>query len=82
MATKERMKMPQRQRAKQFAPFAALVGFDLALEVIRERNQEKIAGMIQRVSEPEKIAVITEKEAAILRQTDPEIENDPVYWIA
>ena len=82
MATKERMKMPQRQRAKQFAPFAALVGFDLALEVIRERNQEKIAGMIQRVSEPEKIAVITEIEAAILRQTDPEIENDPVYWIA
>ncbi len=82
MATKERMKMPQRQRAKQFAPFAALVGFDLALEIVRERNQEKLINMIQRISEPEKAAEITAEDAMILRQTDPSIEEDPVYWIA
>ena len=82
MATKERMKMPQRQRAKQFAPFAALVGFDLALEIVRERNQEKIINVIQRISEPEKMEEITEENAMVLRQTDPSIEEDPVYWIA
>ena len=82
MATKERMKMPQRQRAKQFAPFAALVGFDLALEIVRERNQEKIINVIQRISEPEKLEEMTEEDAMILRQTDPSIEEDPVYWIA
>ena len=82
MATKERMKMPQRQRAKQFAPFAALVGFDLALEIVRERNQEKIINVIQRISEPEKLEEMTEEDAMMLRQTDPSIEEDPVYWIA
>ena len=82
MAIKERMKMPQRQRAKQFAPFAALVGFDLALEIVRERNQEKIINVIQRISEPEKLEEMTEEDAMILRQTDPSIEEDPVYWIA
>ena len=82
MATKEKVKMPQRQRAKQFAPFAALVGFDIALEIVRERNQEKIEGVIQRISEPEKRDEISEEDARNLRQIDPLIEKDPVYWIA
>jgi len=82
VATKERVKMPQRQRAKQFAPFAALAGFDIALEIVRERNQEKIEGVIQRISEPEKRDEISEEDARNLRQIDPLIEKDPVYWIA
>lgn len=36
MAPKERPKMPPAQRAKQFAPFAALVGFETALRRRRE----------------------------------------------
>ena len=82
MATKERVKMPQRQRAKQFAPFAALVGFDIALEIVRERNQEKREGVMQRISKPEKRDEISEEDARNLRQIDPLIEKDPVYWIA
>jgi hypothetical protein len=38
--------------------------------------------MIQRISEPEKRDEISEEDARNLRQTDPLIEKDPVYWIA
>ena len=78
MAGKTRMPMPRAQRAKQFAPFAALVGFDLALDMVRERMENEI----ERSPEPEIPEVMSEEKAQELRLTDPDLENDPMYWTA
>ena len=58
MATKERVKMPQRQRAKQFAPFAALVGYEDAVEETarltdarREMLEDEIAELNRQLAE-------------------------------
>ena len=82
MATRIRPKMPRSQRAKQFAPFAALAGFDLALEIVREKNRQRLQNEVERIQEPETIAPISKERAEELRQIDPEIEEDPMYWIA
>ena len=82
MAAKTRAPMPRSQRAKQFAPFAALVGFDLALEMVREKHGMELENEIERFPEPEKVKDISAEEAEELRQIDPNIENDPMYWIA
>ena len=82
MAAKTRVPMPRSQRAKQFAPFAALVGFDLALEMVREKHRMELENEIERFPEPEKVKDISTEEAEELRQIDPNIENDPMYWIA
>lgn len=82
MAAKTRVPMPRSQRAKQFAPFAALVGFDLALEMVREKHRMELENEIERTAEPERVKEISAEEAEELRQTDPNIENDPMYWIA
>ena len=74
--------MPRSQRAKQFAPFAALVGFDLALEMVREKHRMELENEIERTAEPEMVKEISAEKAEELRQTDPNIENDPMYWIA
>lgn len=48
MASKERLKMKQSDRAKQFAPFAALKGFEEAL-----RSKEKVVVRHHSLSEEE-----------------------------
>ncbi len=82
MAGKTRMPMPRAQRAKQFAPFAALVGFDLALDMVRERHRRMMENEIERSPEPEIPEVMSEEKAQELRLTDPDLENDPMYWTA
>ena len=82
MATRQRVSMPRAQRAKQFAPFSALVGFDLALEVVRERNRLRLEQEIVRLEEPETEPALTRQKAEELRWTDPKTEEDPVYWSA
>ena len=75
--------MPRSQRAKQFAPFDALVGFDQALEEVRQRHLSKIENEIEHICEdPEICETVIDKETAEeYRQLDPSIEEDPLYSI-
>lgn len=48
---KPRQKMPISQRAKQFAPFAAVGGLDYALKKKEEEHKQKIASQVEYVSQ-------------------------------
>lgn len=50
---KERQKMPISQRAKQFAPFAAVGGLDYALKKKEEEHKKKIASQVEYVCQDE-----------------------------
>ena len=45
--------MPMENRAAQFAPFAALTGYEDAVDDARILNEKLMEEMIERVSEPE-----------------------------
>ena len=47
---KERQKMPISQRAKQFAPFAAVGGLDYALRKKEEEHRRKLESQVEYVS--------------------------------
>lgn len=50
---KERTKMPVSQRAKQFAPFAAITGLEIALRKAEEEHRRKIESQVEFVVNPE-----------------------------
>ena len=83
MNSKPRPKMPRSQRAKQFAPFDALVGFDQALEEVRQRHLAKVENEIEHISEDPEISetIIDQEQAEEYRQIDPSKEEDPLYSI-
>ena len=50
---KERPKMPVSQRAKQFAPFAAITNLDAALRKKEEEHRQKLDAVVEKVENPE-----------------------------
>lgn len=46
---KQRIKMPVSQRAKQFAPFAAITGLDVALRKKEEEHRQKIEKQTEHI---------------------------------
>lgn len=50
---KERPKMPVSQRAKQFAPFAAITNLEAALRKKEEDHRQKVESVVERVENPE-----------------------------
>lgn len=53
MTEKIRTKMPLSQRAKQFAPFAAVGGLDIALRRKEEEHRRQLESEIQAIVDPE-----------------------------
>lgn len=53
MTEKIRSKMPVSQRAKQFAPFAAVGGLDIALRRKEEEHRRQLESEIQAIVDPE-----------------------------
>ncbi|MBE5846033.1 MAG: hypothetical protein E7302_18090 [Butyrivibrio sp.] len=51
--SKKHAPMPMENRAAQFAPFAALTGYEDAVDDARILNEKLMEEMIERVSEPE-----------------------------
>lgn len=49
----ERDKMPISQRAKQFAPFAAINGLDVALRMKEEEHRQRIEAEVEKLEHPE-----------------------------
>lgn len=50
---KERMKMPASQRAKQFAPFAAITNLEAALRAKEEEHRQMIEAEVEKLEHPE-----------------------------
>ncbi len=51
--SKNHMPMPMENRAAQFAPFAALTGYEEAVDDARIMNEKMVEEAIERVLEPE-----------------------------
>ena len=51
--SKNHVPMPIENRAAQFAPFAALTGYEDAVDEAKLINEKLMEEMIERVSEPE-----------------------------
>ena len=51
--TKERQKMQVSQRAKQFAPFAAITGLEVALRKKEEEHRQQIEAEVEKLKNPE-----------------------------
>lgn len=51
--TKERQKMPISQRAKQFAPFAAITGLEVALRKKEEEHRQQVESVVEKLKDPE-----------------------------
>lgn len=50
----KRTPMPISQRAKQFAPFAAVGGLDAALRMKEEEHRQQLEAEFAMISDPEK----------------------------
>lgn len=55
---KERQKMSVANRAKQFAPFAAVSGLEVALRKKEEEHKQKLDTIVVGVIDPEKSEVV------------------------